>query len=276
MVITVYIEFFFIINFFMNYIVILLTDIILNRKSKKRHMAAFIAAIIYCLILLIGKGKKLCMPMAGVICPMVAAVIVLEKPKIKELIKYLTGIYISTFFLGIVMGGIISHTYIGYLFINLLKRSSEIVTMGIFLCYAYILFKIVIKGIISLRMSLYKQLKNCNIILKYNDMVIKTIGLIDSGNNLYFGENKHPVSIVEYRVIKELLKEQPKGLFTVEYKSSGNDEGMLFGIVFDEMILDMPQKEIVISNPHVGIYKGILSSKGEYGMIIHKDYLKEI
>lgn len=276
MTITIYIEYFFVMNYFMSYIVIYLTKILLQTGDIRIKTGAFISAFLYCLIIVIGGTGNVASAISAVLGPIFVASVIIPPFKVKKLSMKLVVLYATTLFLGVVMGGIISYTYLGYLVISLVRQNSGIIALGIWLAYGFAVFKTLIGCLRHGVVKIMNNLKTCHIILRYKGKVIKAKGLIDSGNSLYYGKEKHPVSIIEFEIIKEILNEKPRGLFTVGYKSLGQDEGVLYGIVFDEMEIMLADSKISLNNPYIGIYKGKLSVNGDYNMIVHKDYINKI
>lgn len=274
MTITIYIEYFFVVNYLMNYIVIYFSGILLKTGVIKVRTGAFISALIYCIIVATLGMDLYSVILAGLIGPVVVAGAIIPPFHMKKLLTKLIVLYTVTLIVGIIMGGITSHTYLGYLIVSFIKENSGVIALVIWLFYGFILFKLLIKAAKTMVSRVMNNLKLCEVFLVYEGNVIKTRGLIDSGNNLYYGEKKHPVSVVELSTIKSILDKSPRGLFTVNYKSLGQDEGIMYGIIFDKMEIVIADSKMCIDNPYIGIYKGKFSENGEYSMIIHKDYIK--
>lgn len=285
MKITFYIEYLFALNLVINYIILRLTQFFLSRTRERVLTAACICAMTSCLLLCIGGVYKITMCLDLLITPVIAVVILNYKEykayaeagkRITLLIKDIWTIYIVTILFGSIVGGILSHTYIGYLVIQFILKHKGLINILVYSLYGGIVYLLVLIMVKNVKNRYTVKLREAKITLQYNKKCINAIGLLDSGNALYYGIGKKPVSIIEYGLIKDILNECPKGLFTVMYKSVGKDGGLLYGLVFDSMIIMTQDKRIEVEKPYIGIYKGRLAGNGEYNMIIHKDYLYDI
>lgn len=276
MIITVYIEYVFIMSFIMNYIVLYITGLIIGTGDIHVGTGSFIASIIYIGIVSILGVNTVASIIGGIMGMSLAVFKVFSPASLKEFLLRMFPTLIVTLLTGMVMGGFLSYTYGGYVLIKILKENGNLISFVILVFYAGILFKSLIKGVIYLKRRLINNLRAFNMTLRYNNKILEGKGLIDSGNNLYYGQTNEPVSIVEYDLIKTLLNEPPKGLFTINYQSLGQDRGIMYGVVFDEMIITLPNGQVSIRKPYIGIYKGKMCANGEYNMILHKDYIDRI
>lgn len=276
MIITVYIEYVFIMSFIMNYIVLYITGIIVGTGDVHVGTSSFLASIIYVVMVYFLGVNTFAGSIAGIMGMSLAVLKVFSPDSLKEFLFRMCSTLIVTLLTGMIMGGFLSYTYIGYILIKILKENGSLIFFVLLVFYAGLLFESIIRGISYLKRRLLSNLKAFNIILRYNDKILEGRGLIDSGNNLYYGQTNEPVSIVEYDLIKGLLNEPPKGLFTINYKSLGQDRGIMYGVIFDEIIITLPRGHVIIRNPYIGIYKGKMCARGEYNMILHKDYIDKI
>ena len=271
MMITVYIEYVFVISFLMNYMVIYITQIILGITTEKVGFAAFLVAFTYSLTIMVFGVNTITSIASVIVGPAIVSIMLFELKRENYIHKIIT-LYIVTIVFGVFIGGLLSYTYPGYLFITFIKDKSEILTLLIWMTYTWVIFRMLINGLGYLRKKLMHSFDYCDVSLKYEGVEIIIKGLVDSGDSLYYGS--HPVSIVEFESVRDLLRKKPKGLFTVYYKSLGTEKGMLYGVVFDEMIINVSDSVYKALNVYVAIYKGKVSSSGEYSMIIHKDCIK--
>lgn len=276
MIITLYIEYVFIISFIMNYIVLYITGMLVGNSSLHIREGTLISTVIYSIALVLFGYHTFTYLTGGIIGMSIAVIKTFSITTFRDYLHKLITTFLVTIITGAMIGGFLSYTYAGYIFVKFLKEDRIVSDVILFILYAVVMFKSIVKVLVFLKKRMLGNLRIYGLSLKYNDMVINTHGLLDSGNSLYYGESKEPVSIVEYDLIKVLLNHPPKGLFTIAYKSLGQDRGTMYGIVFDEMTIVLPNKKVVINKPRVGIYKGRVCTNGEYNMIIHKDYIDKM
>ena len=208
MIITIYIEYIFVVNFLMNYISIYITQVILGLSVKKVGICAFFATLLYIGTITLFGVNNITSVISCILGPVFVCGVETTRRKGTFLLRLAT-LYVVTVILGVVMGGFITYTYPGYLIITFLKNKSSIIALTIWIVYAWTIFKLFIKGIGIIRDRIFNNLRQCDILLIYGEKRLRVKGLIDSGNSLYYGVEKHPVSIVEYEVIKDLLNEPP-------------------------------------------------------------------
>ena len=92
-----------------------------------------------------------------------------------------------------------------------------------------------------------------------------------SGNDENPGTEDAPLKTLDgaRKKVRLIKKEKP-----VEIIFSGGVYRFTDGVVFDEMIINVSDSVYKALNVYVAIYKGKVSSSGEYSMIIHKDCIK--
>lgn len=122
----------------------------------------------------------------------------------------------------------------------------------------------------------------CDIILQFAGAEIKVKALVDTGNMLREPISHSPVSILEYRVLKEQIGEEekicacfPKEKYRmVPFHSLGEENGMLPGVFANAIYIKEKEEMKRIEHPFIGIYKNSLSEGKDYGMILHPELLK--
>lgn len=92
----------------------------------------------------------------------------------------------------------------------------------------------------------------------------------DTGNSLYEPVSGKPVSIVEKRVLEEFFAGDRPGIFrAIPFHSIGKAHGILEGYEISELIIFGENEKIKIEKPVVGSFDGRLSAKAAYQMILH-------
>ncbi len=94
--------------------------------------------------------------------------------------------------------------------------------------------------------------------------------LLDTGNSLLEPISRKPVSIVERQALEPVFGEEKPDLFRViPFHSIGKAHGILDGYELTELIIFGENEKIKIDKPMVGLYDGKLSEGAAYQMILH-------
>lgn len=107
--------------------------------------------------------------------------------------------------------------------------------------------------------------------------VIRTTGLLDTGNQLLEPITQKPVCVIEDTLMKELIGgdiAQSK-CYVIPYKAIGTSQGMMAGLVVDRIRIYGPRGK-VYETPQgmLGLSAQQLSENGSYHLIIHPQYLE--
>lgn len=152
-------------------------------------------------------------------------------------------------------------------------RHIVIVTMIIFSVWgARRIARVIITYVIAKR-------NNDNIVtvkIENGEYLIHVNALIDTGNNLYEPITGKPVSIIEAKSLGQMRNMKVEKLFCVPYKSVGVIQNTLYAIMVDRITIYYSSKKRTFDNVLVGIYKGELTSKNNYKMILNNVYGKVI
>lgn len=139
-----------------------------------------------------------------------------------------------------------------------------------------IIFAVVFGAVKVCRMLNVRRTKTIfQVVIYINREKIYVKGLWDSGNSLREPETGKMISIVEKARLAEIRE---KGLLPkreVQYHSLGAKNGVLSVYEADQMIIQTEQGPVVQYEMLIGEYDGILSSRGEFQMILHRDCIKE-
>lgn len=273
----VYLDVFFMINFFMDYIIILITSKIAGIKKRKiRELIGAAFGALYSVIVI----KPLTNHLLNVtlINIMVAALMVLISFGFINLAVYIKNV-ILLFTVSFTLSGIINYLYystiIGRYVKNVLSgNSNKVVNARKFILVsvlAYILLNVVIKIIFIIRkdIELYYDIK-----ITFNGKSVVTKGMYDTGNTLTEPISGKMVHIAEYEILKPLLEGDEKAkenLCVIPFHSIGEDNGIMYGIRADEMVILVDDKPEFLYNPVIGIHKGSVSKKGNYSVILNRE-----
>ena len=207
---TIYIDVVLIENLIMNYIILLATGIILKKQIKNTRLiiASFIGAI-YSIIAYVSTLEIYSNIVLKLLLSIVIVYIAYNPQKLKALWKDILIFYLTSF----VFGGA------AFALIYVIKPQEILMKNGLFLG-TYPLKTAILGGIIGFTLIVvaFKLVKNkiskkdmfCEIEIKINNHIIKTVAMIDTGNLLKEPITNTPVIVVEHTLLynsipKEIL-----------------------------------------------------------------------
>lgn len=228
------------------------------------------------------------------------------KMKLTDLIKQGISFCLITYFVGGLMNSIYYDTGLR---LHLLNLGDAIMLSNISWTFVLVVMIGVILLAIGLMFlwRLYRQREKdiYEVELTLEGYSIKTKGLYDTGNCLYDPLYHKPVIVIERSVMNELLPEEYldefentknylKGLGTEEemattleqsdtakkllhrlriipYSSIGKAQGMMYGLMLDQIIIHTGKETIFCRKVTAAISENQLSPKEEYHVILHKE-----
>lgn len=113
--------------------------------------------------------------------------------------------------------------------------------------------------------------KTCNlpVILRLCGKQIDCRGLMDSGNSLCEPITGRPVVIVEKGLLLQHGIMEPDRYFAIPYHAIGTQNGILKGVLADELEIPGQQEERRWQKVMLGIYEGKISRQDDYQVILH-------
>lgn len=288
---TIYIDVVLIENLIMNYIILYSTGIILKLKIK--HIRIIIASLLGAIYSIIAYMESLRI-YSNIILKVVLSILIVyiafNPQNIKKMWKQLMIFYLVSF----IFGGV------AFALIYVVKPQNILMRNGLFLG-TYPLKTVMLGAIVSfiIIMISFKIIKTkiskkdmfCNIEMKINNKVIKTIAMVDTGNCLKEPITSMPVVVVEHTLLyecipkqildnlekiiggdlskinEEIKNEYISRLKLIPYSSLGKQNGMLLGLK-PEYFKIINEEEEKTKNVIVGIYNKSLTKKGEYRALI--------
>lgn len=265
--VVIYLDVLFVINFVFNYIGLLLTKLVacIQVKRWKIIVAATISSVIQ-LYLTISRtcliGSRYIV--SNLILEIIVIWIVFGKMKIK---KYITFICLHT---GVVllMGGLICTIYDKFLAYQ--KEDISIMEVLLIAILTFVIIKYTLP--IILRNIYYKE-RIYETILSLKGKEIRLKALLDTGNSLTEPTTGKRVTIVEKKTISSFNDLRIDKIYVIPYKSLGKDDGILYGIEVDKLIVKYENYEKINENAIIAIYNGSLSRDGRYNAILHGEIL---
>lgn len=273
----VYLDVFFMINFIMDYMIILITLRIAKVKKKRiRQLAGAGCGALYSVIVIKPLTNHLFK--ITLVNILIAAVMVLISFGFTSASVYIKNVFLL-FVVSFTMSGIINYLYystvIGKYVRNVLSgNSNKVVNARKFILVsvlAYILLSAIVRIIFSVRkdMELYYDVK---ITFRGKSVVVR--GLYDTGNGLTEPVNGKMVHIAEYKILKPLLEGDEKAkenIYVIPFHSIGEEDGIMYGIRMDEMVVLVDDEPKFLYNPIIGIYTGNVSKRGNYSVILNRE-----
>lgn len=273
----VYLDVFFMINFIMDYMIILITSRIAKVKKKRiRQLAGAGCGALYSVIVIKPLTNHLFK--ITLVNILIAAVMVLISFGFTSASVYIKNVFLL-FVVSFTMSGIINYLYystvIGKYVRNVLSgNSNKVVNARKFILVsvlAYILLSAIVRIIFSIRkdMELYYDVK---ITFRGKSVVVR--GLYDTGNGLTEPVSGKMVHIAEYKILKPLLEGDEKAkenIYVIPFRSIGEEDGIMYGIRMDEMVVLVDDEPKFLYNPIIGIYTGNVSKRGNYSVILNRE-----
>lgn len=132
--------------------------------------------------------------------------------------------------------------------------------------FGYLFLK---KWVGGIRERMHYRKCNLPVILRIGEKRINCRGLMDSGNSLYEPITRRPVVIVEKELLLRNGIAEPEIFFAIPYHAIGTKNGILKGVLADELKIPMQQGERSWQKVMLGIYEGKISRQDEYQVILH-------
>jgi hypothetical protein len=132
--------------------------------------------------------------------------------------------------------------------------------------------------VLSLFVAVYGKISNrrniYTVVLMENGRSIEARALYDSGNLLTEPVSGKAVSIIEKSaILSDWMKNTPEKFKIIPYKSIGEENGILEGIVIDKLIIQNDDKKVVEDKAVIALYDGKLSKDGKFEMILNHNLM---
>ena len=277
----------------MNYIILFATGYIL--KIKRKHFRLIISSLlggVYSILSYMGIVGIYSNIIVKIILSIVIIYISYSPKTIKTMLKELLFFYLITF----VFGGC------AFALLYFIKPEEVFIRNGVLIGTYPI--KIAMLGglvgfmILSLAFYIIKTKLNkknifCTIDIFFNEKIITTKALIDTGNMLKDPITNIPVIVVEKEKLENILPNiilenldniilgnVPEKIYedeninyirkfrVIPFKSLGKENGLLLGFKADKISVNFDDSTIIIEDVIVGIYKYKLSRKEQYSALI--------
>ena len=255
MIVEIYIDSLFLVNFVMNLYLLLLVNRSVYRTATRLRLClgAAVGAVFFLLPFLIGGVVWLKIAVSMLTGTGIMIFIAFPINSVKAFFQIAEKLLISAFLLG---GGMVF----------LIKRFPVLGT------HMQNIFGVMgIGALLFMLISRFQERKAgksniCRVILTGNDGKMKIAALLDSGNSLIEPISGKPVSVVEKSVFYGLWKEPPQLYRAIPYHSIGKQKGILKGYLLPEIQIEMDGicktcKEVYIAVSEESITGEAISSR---------------
>jgi len=263
---VLYIDSIFLINFVMDLFLLTLTVKSLKNTATFIRIltGSLIGAAGYCLVLLFPRASY---PVKVVVGMIPVTVVMLKAgcnvKGVLQLCKGMVYLFTYAFFLG---------GFILFLRNNIsLFRGNEL-SFWLLLLSGYLGFQICIWGIGHYKKAAANYF--CEVEMEGDNKPLTVFGLVDSGNGL-----KDPVSGKEVAVLEEEVWNQmtwakkEEKYKAIPFHSIGKEHGIMEGYEVNRIVVKTQSGKRELHEIPVAVYKGRLSVKGEYRMILPPGWL---
>lgn len=305
MVLEVYPDIIFVLNFFVDLVLLyLLKKVNQKRSSRKRLALAAAAGAMFAVITGIFPQMNLLLRffLMNIAANFSMVMLAFGKMKKADLAKQMLVLYLITYFAG---GFIHSLYYNTGLRPTLQKLMNAFIVSNIswksVIAVMLVLLPISLLILWVLRLYKSKERKTFEVKLFLDNRSIHTKGLMDTGNCLYDPIFHKPVVIIENELLAELLsddcrmdfekmKQHMRGKTSAEesadmgsgsmlsyriipYTSVGNPRGTMLGFVLDKILIYKEKETICKEKVTAAVCDNHLSTKDDYHLILHKDFI---
>lgn len=287
---VLYIDVLFALNLIMDFYIFIIAAILFNHSIKKCNLiiGSLLAAGLYCLGFLVPVLRELSLYLYYFWIPVMPIFIIFKPSTLKMFMK----VFLISHFAAFLIGGAVFNSYYTCLSLGIVHSLSmliPIVVGGIICLVIYLSSNFIRKRFImphfEYDLDLYKSGEKIN--LK---------GFLDSGNCLYTISSHKPVSVVPYENMEPLLSEEERQvigeclaygiqetldkvhkeiakIYLIPYESVGCKEGILLGIVVDQMTISKGSYRQVFDKCVIGVAEKDVFHGRNYSALIHPDYL---
>lgn len=268
----VYIDTFFLINFYMDYIILYIMSGILKITSNhlflRRILAAFTGAL-YASLIVAFKLRGICFDFISYLGIVVVMYLIMcGKSSAKQMVKGVLFIY----FFACVSGGLL-HVLYYYTAVGFFLKDDGVIV----LLFALLFMPAIIRTGERLAERISLRDTKMTVEIENGGKKIRVSGFLDTGNALYDPFFHKPVSIIESMYIEKLGVSYEKNAYhLIPFNTIGNDSGLIPVVRLERMTVKTARGKVVIEEPLTALYQAKLSGKGEYEMILHPEMLQSI
>lgn len=277
----VYVDVFFLVNFFMDYLILHLTSKVMHKKHEKiRLVAGAVFGACYSVAMLLPLLSHLrIVTLLSLVAGFIMVFIAFGYGNFTEYAKSTVFLMCIAFLMGGLMNYLYYSTEFGVVLGNILNGdSTKAVNTRKFIFVtglAYI-------SIVLLVAFFRAQKKNMDIIfdvkLSFRGRSVVAKGLLDTGNTLVEPISGKIVHIAEYALMKPIIEGDEtakENICVIPYNSVGEENGLLYGFRIDEMVVLINDEPKFIYSPIIAVYDGKISERNKFSVILNRDTMED-
>lgn len=267
----IYLDEFFLVNFFMDYAVMTITAGVLARTTAQDLREILVSGVRKTAAALIGSAWATTMVAFGwftpiffvatyvVICPVMAAVTLWEK-KLSKMVRGVLMTYLAAALLSGLMHIVSNYVPIGHLWQLILCALAGTAAIR---C-----------GVFDIKRSVRTGQFRYVVYIENNDETVRLRALCDTGNSLFDPIYRRQVNLVSQKCVESMIKpDESCGYHLIPYRSVGEPAGLIPVVVFDKLTIVAGKKKIIITKPLFALYSGDFGGGGDYSVILHPDMI---
>ena len=132
-----------------------------------------------------------------------------------------------------------------------------------------------ISGYLHFRRKSRRAGKIYTVRLDFYGEVLTLKGFADSGNSLREPYGKRPVSVLDLRSVKDLIKRVPmEKHYLVPFHSIGKKHGLLEAVELPWMEVDDGEESRIFTKAVAALSEEVLTKKGDYQVILHPEFVR--
>lgn len=281
MIIVIYLDLYFFLNLFMDFVLLLLAARFLkiNFKMWRILLGSLVGATGACAILVLQQLPVLFRyAIAYIALTMLMVIISYGRCRGKRLLGILATLYCISVFLGGILEFLWRNSSLSeFVYEQSGARSNRSISI-----FAVLITVLPLLFLLPYAFRYFNEFRRRSktvfqVILSLEGKAVEVKGLFDTGNHLREPISNKPVIIVEQKVIEEIMTKDLLDYTTkiklVPYRSIGKDSGTLYGIVLDEIVVHINDEQHTYKEVIACLYKGVLSSKEDYQVILHEELI---
>lgn len=305
MYLEVYPDIIFILNFFFDIILLFILSKVNRKKSSWiRLMGASAIGAISAVLVSIFPWINIVIRflLMNVAASALMVRLAFGKMTVRQLIKQMIALYLITYFAGGLINSVYYNTDVRE---RLIHISNSLTLSNLSWSFIVPMFLLLIP-VAFLLLWLHRfyqsgKKETYEIELCFEDRVIHTTGLMDTGNCLYDPIYKKPVMVMETTLLKELLpleiykeleeakscllginqdanmlamsSENARRFRIIPYQSIGKARGIMPGLILDKVLIHTGKDTVCNEKVTAAICDNHLSAKDDYHVILHKELI---
>lgn len=265
----------------MDFVILLLTGRLMRLTYRlwRLVLGSMVGSLGACLLLVIRQAPELVeILFAYVILTVTMVLISYGRYKLNKLIFISLVLYGQTIFIGGILHFFMGIPSVKKLISNTFKVGADH-GMSLMVMFFIVLIILLVSPYVFRYINEFRQrlrtVFQVTLYLEGKCIVVK--GLLDTGNHLKEPISNKPVIIVEQKVMDEImtkdLLEYDTRVKIIPYRSLGKEDGTMCGIVLDELMVEVNEERHSHINVIACLYKGTLSSKKDYQVILHEELM---